>query len=73
MKNIKIKVVDNDYVVRANTDLHVADENDPLMDLLQHLNEGFVPGETAYLEIEGFEKSPITFEISNLGESGRLF
>ena len=73
MKNIKIKVVDTDYVVRARTDLSFNEKNDSLLHLLRHLNEGFVPGETAYLEIEGFDKNPITLEVSNLGESGRLF
>jgi hypothetical protein len=73
MKSIKIKVVDTDYVVRAKTDLSLDERSDSLLHLLKHLNEGFIPGETAYLEIEGFEKSPITLEVSNLGESGRLF
>jgi hypothetical protein len=64
MKNIKVSLVDNDYVVRVKTDLSDNDKDNTLIKFIQHINEEFVPGETAYLEIEGFEENPITFEIS---------
>ena len=73
MKNIKVSLVDNDYVVRAKTDLSGNEENNTIIKFIQHLDEEFVPGETAYLEIEGFKKNPITFEISALGSSEKLF
>ena len=73
MMNLKIALIDNDYVVRAKTDFFVNEKNDTLIKFIQHVNEGFVPGETAYLEIEGFKKNPITFEISQLDSSDKLF
>ena len=64
MKNIKISLLDNDYVVRAKTDLSEKENNSTLLKFLRHMNEEFVPGETAYLEVDGFERNPVTFEIS---------
>ena len=64
MKNIKVSLVDKDYVVRSKTDLSGNEKNNTLIKFIQHLDEEFVPGETAFLEIEGFKKNPITFEIS---------
>jgi len=61
---IKISLRDSDYVVRAETDVSTDEENDTLFQLIQHVDEEFVAGETAYLEIEGFKKNPITLEIS---------
>ena len=62
--NMKISLIDNDYVVRAKTDLSGNEKDNALIRLIQNITEEFVPGETAYLEIEGFKKNPITFEIS---------
>lgn len=62
--NIKISLVDNDYVIRAETDLTRMRQDDPIRRFLQQMKEELVPGQTAYLEIEGFETNPITFEIS---------
>ena len=64
MKNIKVSLVDNDYVVRAKMDLSGNEENNALIKFIQHVDEEFMPGETAYLEIEGLKKNPVTFEIS---------
>ena len=63
MKNIKVSLVDKDYVVRSKTDLSNNEKNNALIKFIQNLDEEFVPGETAFLEIEGFKKNPITFEI----------
>lgn len=64
MKNIKVSLVDNDYVIRSKTDLFTNEKNDTLLKLIRDVEEEFVPGETAYLEIEGLKKNPITLEIS---------
>lgn len=64
MKSINISVIDNDHVVRTKTNFPVNEKNDMIIKLIEHISDGFVPGETAYLEIEGFKKDPITFEIS---------
>jgi hypothetical protein len=41
-------------------------EDDPVFKFLQQLKEKLLPGETAFLEIEGMDTNPITFEISHL-------
>ena len=65
MKEIKVSLRDGDYVVRAEKELSTAGENDTLLELIQHVDEEFVAGETAYLEIEGLKENPITLEISH--------
>jgi hypothetical protein len=67
MKSVKISLVDNDYMVRTKTSLSLNDENeknDVFMAFIRDITDGFVPGETAHLEIEGVRSKPITFEIS---------
>ena len=61
--NIKISLIDNDYVVRAKTDLP-NNQRDPFRRFLKQISEELLPGQTAYLEIEGLKKNPITLEIS---------
>ena len=65
MKNIKISLVDNDYVVYAQVDVLLNGADDPLTKFLQETKEKLIPGQTAHLEIEGFGKDHISFEISN--------
>ena len=64
MKNIKISLVDNDYVVRAEADIVMKRNNDPFKKFMKEIREGLFPGETAHLEIEGLERESVTFEIS---------
>ena len=63
MNNIQIKLLDNDQVIHAKMELSI-EKSDKLIRLLQDINEDFVLGDTVYLEIEGFKKDPMTFEIS---------
>ena len=65
MKYIRISLVDNDYVVCAQTDVLLNGAEDPLTKFLQETKEKLIPGQTAHLEIEGFGKDHISFEISN--------
>jgi len=65
MAGIKISLRDKDYVVRAEKDLLTGGEDDTLLKFIQHVDEEFVAGETAYLEIEGLKGNPITLEISH--------
>jgi hypothetical protein len=60
----KISLVDNDYVVRAKTDLLLDGEYEKFIKFLKEINEELIIGKTAHLEIEGPEKDLITFEIS---------
>jgi len=64
MKNIKIALVDNDYVVLTKTDLDEEVKDDRLGQFFQEIEEELATGKTAYLEIEGLKRGPITFEIS---------
>lgn len=64
MKNIKIELVDNDHKVRAKMELPKDGNDDPLRTFLWRINEELIPGEIAYLEIEGFKKDPLIFEIT---------
>ena len=61
---LNIRLVDNDQVVRVLTDLDAEGKEDHMRHFLHRIKEELVPGETAYLEIEGFDAEPITFEIS---------
>ena len=64
--NIRIEFVDNDQVVRAQTDVTLRGQDDPVFKFLRQLKEELLPGETAFLEIEGLDTNPLTFEISHL-------
>ena len=61
---IKLSLIDDDYVVRAKTDLRRKAKSDRLGTFLQEIEEEMVPGKKAYLEIVGLKKDPVTFEIS---------
>ncbi len=65
MENIKMSLKDNDQVVRIKTDFSNNGQEAPLRKLLQQISEEMIPGQTAYLEIEGLEKGPMTLEISH--------
>ena len=62
---LNIRLVDNDQVVRVNTYLGTNGKDDPFGRFLHQIREELLPGQTAYLEIEGSGVDPITFEISH--------
>jgi len=62
--NMKIALIDNDYVVQAKTELALNGQDETFRNFLQEIKEELYPGQTAYLEIEDSETGPITFEIS---------
>ena len=64
MENIKIELVDSDHVVRAKMELPMDGNGDPLRKFLRRINEELIPGEVAYLEVDGFKKDPLIFEIT---------
>lgn len=65
MKNLNLSLIDNDYVLRAKTNLNSKDNNNGAFKrFLRSVEERLVTGETAYLEIEGLHKDPTTFVIS---------
>lgn len=69
MMNLKIDFVDNDQAVRAKTEIAFTGQDDPVINFLRQIREELLPGDTAYLEIEGLEKNPITLEISLCNDS----
>ena len=65
MKNIRISLVNNDHVVQAARDLNLNENTDSVFaSFLRQVREELVTGETAYLEIQGIQKDPVTFAIS---------
>ena len=62
--NMKIALIDNDFVVKAKTDLALSGQENPFRKFLQQIKEELLPGQTAYLEIKDSTTDPITFEIS---------
>lgn len=65
--NIKMTLVDDDYVVCAKADLSWKKEEDQLENFFREIEEELITGKTAFLEIEGLENDPVTFEISKYG------
>ena len=65
--NMKISLINNDYVVQAKTDLAQNGPDDLFRKFVQQIKEELVTGQTAYLEIEDAQKDPITFEITLTG------
>ena len=61
---IKLSLVDNDFVVRAKTDLDLRDKEDQFRKFFKDIGDELVTGETAYLEIEGPETGSIKLEVS---------
>jgi hypothetical protein len=61
---LTVSLVDNDYVVRAQTDFQATGKNGKLERFLKEIDEELITGKTAYLEIEGSENESVKFEIS---------
>lgn len=66
MANIKMELIDSDYVTRAKLDLGGIPKKDNLEMFLREIDEELFIGKTASLEIEGLNKHPVTFEISKV-------
>ena len=63
VSSIKLSLIDCDQTVQAKTDLDDT-QNNALSSFIERIKEELVTGETATLEIEGHEKSPVRFEIT---------
>ena len=68
MENIRLSLFDNDFQVRAKENIVLLGDDDPLSKFLHEMKEKLLPGETAHLEIEGFEKETVVFDIANSKE-----
>ena len=62
--SMKIALVDDDYVVRVKADLSREKEEEQLEHFFRGIEEELITGKTAFLEIEGLDNDPVTFEIS---------
>ena len=65
--SIKIALIDNDQVVRAEADLAENGHQETLETFLRKVKEELVTGQTAYLEIEDSKTDTVTFEIAQFG------
>lgn len=65
--NIKLSLIDNDFVVRAKTDIEQNSQDEPLRRFIQQMKDELVTGQTAYLEIEDSQTEIMTFEITQAG------
>ena len=62
---IEFQLVNNDQVVQATKDLNLNESSDrSVAAFIRQIREELVTGETAYLEIQGLQKDPLTFAIS---------
>lgn len=66
METIKISLVDNDFVVHAKTELSERNTRDNIIGLIRHLDEDFIQGEAAYLEVDGLRNKRTRFVISRV-------
>ena len=64
MKNLKLSLIDNDFVIHAKADLRGTKGNGSFKKFLHEIEAELVTGKTAYLEVEGLHKNPVTFAIS---------
>ena len=61
--SVKIRLVDNDYVVKAKTELVNNGIDDLLGNFVRQIKEELIEGDTAFLEIKGSDIKPVTLEI----------
>ena len=59
--SIKLKLIDNDYIVCADTDIEFEGGDNTFNKFLKQINEELIIGNTAYLEIDNNR-----FEISKI-------
>jgi hypothetical protein len=61
---IKLSLIDNDFVVRAETALDLKGKEDLFKKFFSDIGDELVTGKTACLEIEGLETESLTLEVS---------
>jgi len=64
IKNFQLSLVDTDFEVRTKVDYIPSGPDDPIEKFIQESREKLVPGQTAHLEIKGFDMEPVAFKIS---------
>lgn len=66
MAKIKISLVDNDYVVRARAEMSDRKKRNTILEVIQHLDQDFIHGENAFIEIDGLKKDRIRLMVSQV-------
>jgi hypothetical protein len=65
MENIRLELIDDDQHVRAEAEISEATTNDGFRAFLEKISEEIVPGESARVEVQGFKRDPLIFEVSH--------
>ena len=61
---IKLSLIDNDFVIQANTNLDLEGKEEEFGRFFRDIGEELATGNVACLEIEGPESETLRFEIS---------
>ena len=61
---LQLSLIDNDYVVRAKTDINLKGSDDNVARFLRDINEELITGKTVFLKINGPESEPIVLEVT---------
>lgn len=61
---LKLSLIDNDYVVKAKTDLDLNGSDDNAARFIREINEELVTGKTAFLKIKSTDSDPIILEVT---------
>ncbi len=62
--SLRLSLIDNDYVVRAETDLDLNGKDDSFTRFIRDINEELIIGKTAFLKIKGAESDTIILEVT---------
>lgn len=66
MNRVKLSLIDNDFAVKAATDIEFHDQQDrKLGDFLKRLMDQLATGDTAQVEIDGLER-PVKFSVAEI-------
>ena len=66
MTKVSISLVDSDYVVHARAEMSSQKKNNSILELIQHLDEDFIQGESAFIEIDGLKKGRLRLMVSQV-------
>ena len=61
MENIRLELIDNDQHVMAEAELSEGGKN--FKEFLEKISEEIVAGERARVEVQGFKRDPLIFEV----------
>jgi len=66
MKNVKFSLIDNDFEVQTETDFDINEKQCQVMaKFFNQIAAQLATGQEAHLEVEGLQKEPIVFTVTN--------